>query len=505
MVFEKKNHFLQFILLFVFLSLSRSIFADVYNVNDTSDVMDFLPGDGVCETATGNGICTLRAALAEANAWVFVRSTINLPAANYNITSSLSITSGLSLIGENTATTIIDANNTARVINISTSLPVTITDLTIQGGNAGTAESGGGILIKNSWHFLNPGTDNFTLTNLNINNNRAYSGAGIDAYSFNTLTITNSVIENNIGLANGTWGAWGGGLHLADAEDVYLINSTVRNNSAGIGGGVFFQLLTLYLNNSTVSDNVATPIGSELRGGGGIVIGSGGPGVLHAVNSTISGNKASDYGAGIVIQNGTAYISNTTITNNIADINNNGKGFGGGIIAPANYFVDRILKIKNSIVADNKSMNGGTPDCGALILTVQSSGYNIIGGNSSCDFVASESDQVGSFSSLLGPLANNGGPTQTHAILPNSPAIDSGNPSGCSDYFGTMLSTDQRGNPRPIDGNGNGSDICDSGAYETNTLPSVNVVLIKKLIWVNVYNSMVVQVIHSVVYQLIIG
>jgi hypothetical protein len=64
---------------------------------------------------------------------------------------------------------------------------------------------------------------------------------------------------------------------------------------------------------------------------------------------------------------------------------------------------------------------------------------------------------------LLGPLANNGGPTQTMALLPGSPAIDSGNPSGCTDGLGHLLKTDQRGDPRPnIEDTGG----CDRGAYE---------------------------------------
>jgi hypothetical protein len=65
---------------------------------------------------------------------------------------------------------------------------------------------------------------------------------------------------------------------------------------------------------------------------------------------------------------------------------------------------------------------------------------------------------------LLGPLQNNGGPTQTQALLSGSPAIDAGNPSGCTDGNGHLLKTDQRGMPRhdPEDTRG-----CDIGAYES--------------------------------------
>jgi len=63
---------------------------------------------------------------------------------------------------------------------------------------------------------------------------------------------------------------------------------------------------------------------------------------------------------------------------------------------------------------------------------------------------------------LLGPLADNGGPTLTHALLSGSPAIDAAHPDGCP-------SVDQRGAPRPVDGNGDGVAACDIGSYEAGT------------------------------------
>ena len=66
----------------------------------------------------------------------------------------------------------------------------------------------------------------------------------------------------------------------------------------------------------------------------------------------------------------------------------------------------------------------------------------------------------------LGPLQNNGGPTQTHALLSGSPAIDAGNPSGCRDHLGALITTDQRGAARHFDGNNDGTARCDMGAVE---------------------------------------
>jgi hypothetical protein len=67
---------------------------------------------------------------------------------------------------------------------------------------------------------------------------------------------------------------------------------------------------------------------------------------------------------------------------------------------------------------------------------------------------------------MLGPLQNNGGPTQTHALLAGSPAIDGGNPAGCRDLFGALITTEQRGRLRHVDGNNDGTARCDIGAVE---------------------------------------
>ena len=139
-------------------------------------------------------------------------------------------------------------------------------------------------------------------------------------------------------------------------------------------------------------------------------------------------------------------INNSTLSGNVAR-----GGKGGGIFNVKGSTV----VLRNSIVADNTGGN-----CHGA---VSSKGYNL-SSDSTCDF-----DGAGDLNNTdpkLGKLQNNGGPTETTALLPGSAAIDSGNPSGCTDGKGHLLKTDQRGEPRPDKEDTGG---CDRGAYERQT------------------------------------
>jgi hypothetical protein len=187
------------------------------------------------------------------------------------------------------------------------------------------------------------------------------------------------------------------------------------------------------INRSTISGN---------RSSGGFGGGIANFGTMTISNSTISGNKAA-FGGGVE-NDGLAIINNTTISNN----KSKGKNSGGGL---ANDGFTVILR--NSIVANNHA--GG--DCyGGPI----SRGYNL-SSDKTCNFFG-HGDRNNT-DPKLGPLRNNGGPTQTHALLQGSPAIDAGNPKGCTDGHGHLLKTDQRGKPRPDKEDKSG---CDMGAYE---------------------------------------
>lgn len=113
-------------------------------------------------------------------------------------------------------------------------------------------------------------------------------------------------------------------------------------------------------------------------------------------------------------------------------------------------------------------------DCGGVGFT--SLGHNLVGLDTGCPVDGSGDQTVDPdtvFTALIGPLQHNGGPTETHALLAGSAAIDAGDPQ-CSDPQGVPLTTDQRGSPRPVDGNGDGLPVCDIGAVEFQALQHVN-------------------------------
>jgi hypothetical protein len=150
-------------------------------------------------------------------------------------------------------------------------------------------------------------------------------------------------------------------------------------------------------------------------------------------------------------------------------------GNGGGIFTGA----ASTLLIGNSIVADNTF--SGTffapvaNDC-FTATPLDSAGYNLFGlGTGGCSIAGDTTGNQFVPNAGIGPLAGNGGPTETHALLPGSPAIDGGTPQpfgGCTDLAGTPLTTDQRGEPRPQ------GLRCDIGAYEAAFVPAAQAPLL---------------------------
>ena len=202
------------------------------------------------------------------------------------------------------------------------------------------------------------------------------------------------------------------------------------------GGGIASQGGALIVTNSTITGNRADT-------GGGIsicsLLGCG----LTLQNSTISGNRADSSFGGGILTSGPATIDSSTIVDNQAC-----SACGGALGVTSGN-----ATVTNSILANSTEPGGGAsvPDCRTLSATVTDGGYNLVETpGSTCSFTATSS--ITSQDPVLGTLASNGGPTQTHALLTGSPAIDAGS---------TTLTTDQRGVPRP---QGTADDI---GAYES--------------------------------------
>jgi hypothetical protein len=215
--------------------------------------------------------------------------------------------------------------------------------------------------------------------------------------------------------------AYGGG--VLNYGDLTLLASTVKDNTAHIEGGGIFNSGALTINNSTISGNTSN--GSA----GGLVS----VGTLTLRNSTISGNTASSQGAGL-LAGGHATLDSVTVASNSGD------SFGAGLFIKSSTN----LTITNSILADNTSIDYPTlADCaifGSFGSTIVEN-HNLVEASDFCPFHDGVNGTMVGVDPLLGPLANNGGSTWTHALLPGSPAINAGL---------TGLTVDQRGIHRPI-------------------------------------------------------
>jgi CSLREA domain-containing protein len=275
-------------------------------------------------------------------------------------------------------------------------------------------------------------------------------------------SISNLILNDLIitGGARGTnSGDDGGGIFFTGdpTHSLTLNNCWVDHNKADDGGGIFSfcdtGTCTVTINNSTISNNEAQSAGSG--SGGGLNVSAGV--ILNINNSTISTNTGGSGGA--IHLGSTANIASTTIFNNTAT-----GGGGGGIL-----FNDTnpTLTIKNSILAGNTDADGISVDCAPTgNETITSGGHNIFGDLSACNVTTSTGDQSGINDPQLGLLQNNGGLADTHLPKSGGPVIDNGDPAGCTDTSGGTLTTDERGSPRAVDGDKNGSAICDVGAVE---------------------------------------
>jgi CSLREA domain-containing protein len=389
-----------------------------YVVNSLVDAPDANPGDNECARAVpdparaagpdAGKLCTLRAAVMEANASAWT-DTIQVPAGHYHL--DLPVASGggrlrinrpVKIQGAGASSTLIDQDTFDVVIHIEAG-KVEINNVTVREGNA---QYGGGIYLENG-----------------------------------TLELNDSVVRDNFGFTGG-----GGMLVNTGATATVRRSSFLSNTATGAFGGGLWNRGNLFVFDSTIASNVSNRAGGIRN-----------EGLMNLRNTTISGNEAASdqAGTGGISQNGFAVLNNVTITNNTGIGDDPGSFLGGGLHTVAG----QLTVVKNSIIAGNLGGTGPNDCAGSL---TGDSKYNLIGDTDGCTIPSFVSTFQLNVDPALGPLGNNGGPTQTHLPSNTSPALNVAYPFGPGGPAADACEgRDQRGVPRP-----QGAGACDMGAVE---------------------------------------
>ncbi|HEY3393411.1 MAG TPA: choice-of-anchor Q domain-containing protein [Lacipirellulaceae bacterium] len=314
--------------------------------------------------------------------------------------------------------------------------PVTINASVIR-NNRG--ENGGGLYVQ-------PGgstSSNSEISNSSIIGNQATRDGG-GAYLV-TVNLLNTTFSSNVA------GAAGGGLYALNLPTMgthaFIKDSRFIENRAGTSGGAIRTAANLRIIQSTISGNTA-----DAHGGGIAVYHFSNNDNVLTENTTITGNGANQNGGGVFIQapnDITVALTFSTITSNFSNFDSVAGGTGGGI------FVARgRARLDHTIVAANRDRSSIAPDITGFIGTVLEPRYSLIGTNVGSGLAATPIDHPDENGNLiggstpinprLGPLADNGGPTRTHALLPDSSALNAGDPAARAGVDGVPLG-DQRG------------------------------------------------------------
>lgn len=447
---------------------------NIFTVSKSADT-----DDGVC-----NADCSLREAIAATNASLLPDHFISFSTSFFSIPRTITLatargelrvskTGTLIVGGTGSGLLTINGNNQNRVLLIQNGAYAMIGGMTVTGGNGVGLDAGSGGAIRNSngWLVVNDSivrnssaqtgggisssNGNFSLNRSTVRNNNVGSDGGalhLSSGSTGAASISNSVIVTNNATANGgavhsqgrldiensylagnIAGQNGGGVYNFSGTAVIVRSAIESNTSSGAGGGLV-NLGNLQLSRSSLNGNSAVSNGGAAFNQGTITID----------NTTVAENVGQD-GGGIYSSQGTTVLNSSTVAGNLAN------STGGGLFNSPGATVSA----RNTIFGDN-SATGQSPDFSGVL---NSLGYNLIENSSGANITGTITGNIIGNDPKLGRLAPNGGPTLTKMILPGSPAIDFGDPSG-------VISPDQRGTTRPRDGDRNGSTIQDIGAVE---------------------------------------
>ena len=415
------------------------------------------------------GECTLRDATIAANTNVAVAGCASGEAGHDDIvfapgvTGTIALTGGQLTIGDlvtisgpGAAALTIDAQGQSRVFDIggdqTTSYETTLSGLTLTGGRTnGDGENGGGVRSMSAFHLI----DSVVTGNSTVGPNSVGGGLA-------TATTTEITRSRIIGNWTKGYGSLAGGAIVifgsAAVTDSTIAGNWTEGDTAG-GGGiiVFWGWFDGTFVNSTIS-------GNETRGNSSQAGGLAAGGNVFLTNSTVSGNRTlGDNGTGGFIDGAAMSVTgNITLTNSTV-VDNSSQSVGGVSIAIGANPGTGLIIANNSVIATT------TADTTALCSKPMDSA------SSSHDFATDAScggdaliggTPVTATALALAPLADNGGPTWTHALLAGSAAIDAGDDAVCASA--TVGDLDQRGRVRPQDGDANGTATCDVGAYEAD-------------------------------------
>lgn len=417
--------------------------AQTFTVNTVADELGVGAGNGRCETAPGNGVCTFRRAMWETSV-IFGAST---PSQRASVSVVLDVPDATVLLAAEPVADVQGGFGSFELVGLGA--PRTVIDasgarlLAVNSGEISVAVSG--VWIRNASAAIEAHGP-LRVDHVRIDDS---PGPGI-VYFGGSATITAGEFNRN---QNGAIYMQHSTL-IPDAGVLRVRRSTFRDNRGYQGAGIWAWSGTVDLDGVTFAGNHA------LTSGGAVAVIGGG--TLYAVNSTFSANSADESGGAVYAQTiGAATAAFSTFFGNTADADRNGVG-GGGAIALGPAVAASSAVLTHNVVSDNTATmsSAGTwvPTPSACSGALTAGGPNLFDVADCTIGGVSPNVQAGH----LGPLQDNGGFTPTHAPAMGSPASDGGSAGACLGVGGGVVDRDQRGRRRSAGA------ACDLGAFETD-------------------------------------